>query len=538
MTRFARAKGSKASNEKLPEAATSWSEMKQGLLNKNKQLEEDKEREEALKRRQANYKAFLDEKEEEESKKTSWADFPESNSVNGKRKSNGNFHSNKKTRTDSSSGDEEFEALKSQLDKIFDEKGVFQADNSDDEPPEEVTVKEKPQEVVIKKVKKVKPKLKIVSQKEKQSSDPSNDLEDQQNKNEVLSKDEKMKLKKYKRYRKEVEKKKLKKAEEKLKVKQQSKQESNVNNNSENKSEVGEKILNEEELKKIQKKKEKLARQADKKKAFNKTKLVNNDNQINSQKPPYQNLTTGFSRNTQPLNNDKRKPAKTRDNKEHQSRKQKPETMFINGKTVEIDYVDGFPVKKEDAERLKQLRKDMISKGLPRSEINIALKLERRKAEKAFAREKKKVCFKCRKSGHNLSECPELNKHQVVETAGSGICFKCGSTEHSHFECKVVKGMDYKFANCFICKEQGHIAKQCPDNQRGLYPKGGACKVCGDVTHLKKDCPKYQAQQAQLQESLSIGTLDTGNPEDLNDYGNRNHNVPKVQKRINKIIKF
>lgn len=33
--------------------------------------------------------------------------------------------------------------------------------------------------------------------------------------------------------------------------------------------------------------------------------------------------------------------------------------------------------------------------------------------------------------------------------------------------------MDYNFATCFICKEQGHIAKQCPDNQRGLYPKGG-----------------------------------------------------------------
>lgn len=37
---------------------------------------------------------------------------------------------------------------------------------------------------------------------------------------------------------------------------------------------------------------------------------------------------------------------------------------------------------------------------------------------------------------------------------------------------------------------QGHISRQCPDNPRGIYPKGGACKECGDVTHLKKDCPK------------------------------------------------
>lgn len=83
-----------------------------------------------------------------------------------------------------------------------------------------------------------------------------------------------------------------------------------------------------------------------------------------------------------------------------------------------------------------------------------------------------KVCFNCRKSGHNLSECPEIGKNQLMETAGSGICFKCGSAEHTHFECKVVKSQEYKFAQCFICNEQGHIARQCPDNARGLYPKG------------------------------------------------------------------
>lgn len=60
----------------------------------------------------------------------------------------------------------------------------------------------------------------------------------------------------------------------------------------------------------------------------------------------------------------------------------------------------------------------------------------------------------------------------MVETTGSGICFKCGSAEHTHFECKVVRGQEFKFAQCFICNEQGHIARQCPDNARGLYPKG------------------------------------------------------------------
>lgn len=91
---------------------------------------------------------------------------------------------------------------------------------------------------------------------------------------------------------------------------------------------------------------------------------------------------------------DNAKGKKERDNKEHQRRKPfMPTKMIINGKEVDVDYVDGFPVKKEDAQRLKKLRKEMISKGLPRSEINVSLKLERRKAEKAFAREKKKVRY-------------------------------------------------------------------------------------------------------------------------------------------------
>lgn len=28
-----------------------------------------------------------------------------------------------------------------------------------------------------------------------------------------------------------------------------------------------------------------------------------------------------------------------------------------------------------------------------------------------------------------------------------------------------------KFALCFICKERGHLSKNCPKNTRGIYPK-------------------------------------------------------------------
>lgn len=129
------------------------------------------------------------------------------------------------------------------------------------------------------------------------------------------------------------------------------------------------------------------------------------------------------------------------------------------------------------------------------------MKFERRRAEKSLARMRKNVCFLCRKTGHNLSDCPNLDKEQ----SATGICFKCGSTEHTHFECKVNKTDEYRFASCFICRERGHIAKQCPDNPRGLYPDGGACNVCGDVTHLKQNCPDHLREKEET--TLTVNTI-------------------------------
>lgn len=183
--------------------------------------------------------------------------------------------------------------------------------------------------------------------------------------------------------------------------------------------------------------------------------------------------------------------------------------MFINGKEIEVMKFDGFPVKKEDAERLEKLRENLLQEGIAEREVTSIMKQERRKAEKALARERKKVCFHCRNSGHVLSQCPQLG---AANESGTGICFKCGSTEHTHFQCQVIRSQDFRHAVCFVCKEQGHIARQCPDNPRGLYPKGGACKVCGDVTHLKKDCPDLIKEKEQ--QTITLRTLD-GNSLDI-----------------------
>lgn len=52
---------------------------------------------------------------------------------------------------------------------------------------------------------------------------------------------------------------------------------------------------------------------------------------------------------------------------------------------------------KKDAERLSELKKSMMQKGIPKSEVQRTMKLERRRAEKALARVKRDVCYNCRK---------------------------------------------------------------------------------------------------------------------------------------------
>ncbi|EEB16851.1 zinc finger protein cchc domain containing protein, putative [Pediculus humanus corporis] len=186
------------------------------------------------------------------------------------------------------------------------------------------------------------------------------------------------------------------------------------------------------------------------------------------------------------------------------------EEIMVNGEKVKVVKFQGFNVTHDDAVRLKELKTEMYKQGIPRDKLEAALKLERRRAEKSLSRLKKSVCFHCRGSGHVLSQCPSLTE---TENTGTGICYKCGSTEHSAIECKVVKGSSFQFAECFICKEQGHIARQCPDNPRGLYPHGGACRECGDVTHLRKDCPKTVVKKEK--ETMTLGIRNDRNVETL-----------------------
>lgn len=154
--------------------------------------------------------------------------------------------------------------------------------------------------------------------------------------------------------------------------------------------------------------------------------------------------------------------------------------------------------------KLYNLKRNLREKGVPPGSLKEIIREERRKQELKFRKtfNPSKKCFNCRQAGHILADCPQQVDSVKQET---GICFKCGSDTHTSFRCPN-KVQGYPFAKCFICKEQGHITRDCPKNERGVYPKGGRCNLCGNVNHLRKDCPSLMKQTTE-EPSITLHTI-------------------------------
>ncbi|CAD0202491.1 unnamed protein product [Chrysodeixis includens] len=441
MTRFARAKGSKASNERAPEDGTPWEVMKEQLLNAKKENEDAKKREEAEKQRIENYENFLKEHKTQKRKAT-WCDFPEAN-IKKTDSPNDSVTKTKKKKVKKNAKAAEGDVVENVQTNV------------------ESNAADATEETPKKKKKKNKPQKTTESQSEQKSTVP-----------EPVSEDNQSNKKKNKKKNKN------------------NKQKSIENTASPSKPvETGDKTET----------------------------VKSNSAQQNNQKvkeKKIKKLVNG-------------KPVRRKEINDNSFQ------LIVHGREIELVRFDGFPVMKKDAERLQELKTNMMKKGIPKSEVQRTIKLERRRAEKALARIKREVCYNCRKGGHVLSDCPELKTKIPGSDLAEGVCFKCGSTEHRQFECKVQRDKEFRFATCFICKEPGHIARQCPDNPKGLYPNGGSCKLCGDVTHLRKDCPT--ATDKKEESSVKLHTLDsTANIEDVGQLNTKTA-APETTKKPKKI---
>ena len=91
-------------------------------------------------------------------------------------------------------------------------------------------------------------------------------------------------------------------------------------------------------------------------------------------------------------------------------------------------------------------------------------------------------CFFCRKDGHRVRECPEL---QDANGGTIPFCVFCRSKDHTVNSCTSLK--EHK---CKKCGKKGHSGVRCPTN---------TCSVCGELGHRPFQCPNKRSGSKNAQ---------------------------------------
>lgn len=286
MTRYARAKGSKASNERIPNEATPWHVMKQQLIENLSKKQEISEKTKSV-------KELLEHKQnkfttnEIESINNSWAEFPD-NSERRKDLMTNNIKKNQKIQLNQA--------------KIENDTNIN------------------------------KPNISLDKLNKKRKKNVQDISEIKKNKNDILTNEsQNEKVIPFKR--------------------QKYNNEKNLNENLFNITENNNDnftLKNTNNNRNIK---------------INQTIRFNKNSVTKSQK--YKNIPNKFGIKKFDNQKKKKKPPKIRDDKEHKRRKPDlgSSKIIINGIEIEIVKFDGFPVKKEDADRLNDLKQKMIMKG-------------------------------------------------------------------------------------------------------------------------------------------------------------------------------
>ncbi|CAK9175480.1 unnamed protein product [Ilex paraguariensis] len=94
-----------------------------------------------------------------------------------------------------------------------------------------------------------------------------------------------------------------------------------------------------------------------------------------------------------------------------------------------------------------------------------------------------KDCFICKQGGHRANDCPDKLKGG---SQGSRMCLNCGDSGHDMFSCRNdYCSDDLKEIQCYICKSFGHL---CCANIIDTSPKEVSCYRCGQLGHTGLSC--------------------------------------------------
>lgn len=179
------------------------------------------------------------------------------------------------------------------------------------------------------------------------------------------------------------------------------------------------------------------------------------------------------------------------------SKQERRKISKISKKLQKIDNLTPRQLLRLQAREKKKLPR--LSKDERKQKFQqLTLDDERKKEAAKFT-----ICLGCRQRGHYVKDCPQLDIAPAEDQMYcSEVCFNCGSYEHALKNCPKARDRNgvLLYANCFICKKTGHISRDCPENSKGLYPKGGCCYVCLATNHLARDCPQKQIQNDSSQQ--------------------------------------
>ncbi|KAF9428845.1 hypothetical protein BGZ94_000793 [Podila epigama] len=87
-------------------------------------------------------------------------------------------------------------------------------------------------------------------------------------------------------------------------------------------------------------------------------------------------------------------------------------------------------------------------------------------------------CHNCKEDGHIANDCPQ-EKILPVKSEYFNKCYNCGSEDHRTRLCPEER----KVTTCNNCQKEGHLSRDCPEPRAEM-----TCNRCGEVGHMSRDC--------------------------------------------------